>query len=416
LTLIGGFAGFQFSGSEDPAKPVKIACWGPDQLAYWTDPNDSTRVDAVATLDFRDNRRHLRLWTKDQIVDFDTTKGLTHPGFGSASFERSTRRANPYRDSDGQGILPFSFSHWEFPVGEFTTNSPGLNLRDLNQGVNDRLDNLGDSIYFNCKPIGLAEGVADGWIPPVELRPGDFIKLPSEQDIGGNGPQATLKYLMPDLRYVAADWEDMNAFLDHTLEMYGVPPSLIRMVQSGAKSGLAIQSEQLPILGFVEGRRADWGCYEEEAAKTAVAIGAAHLRNVGLDSDAGRLAAILDDWAFSLRWPSLFIQLPGPERDAADDWRLNHSLVSLVGLLQERQDLTESEAFEALAKVAEQNARLKSLGINPTPGGNPFGSMGGGGADLEPGGLDSGEPAPAAGGGPGPDEESNPDEQAGGPY
>lgn len=384
LTLVGGFAAFQFAGSTDPSAPLKINLWGADQVAYWCDPEDPTTVQAVATVDFQDNQRRLTLWTEEQIVTYQTTKGLIHPGFGSTTFVmagldgKPARRPNPYRDRDGRGIVPFSFAHWDFPVSDFETNSPGHNLLELNQGINERVDNLGDSIYFNCKPIGVAEGVDDGWTPPAELRPGDFLTLPASSiDIGGNGPTPTLHYLMPDLSYVTKDWEDQSAFLDNTLEMYGIPPSLIRMVQSGARSGAAIQAEQLPVLGWVEGRRADWGVYEEDAARKAVEVAEAHLRNNGVDSDADALQAVLDDWSFRLRWPSLFIQLPGPARDLADEWRLKHNQVSLIGIMQERAELSEQEALEEIARVARQNEQLRALGIDPfgvQP--TPFGALG----------------------------------------
>jgi hypothetical protein len=403
LCLAGGFAGFQFAGSTDPLAPVKVNLWDASQVAYWTAADDATEVEAVATVDVRDNQRWLTLWTRDQIVTFRTVKGATHPGFGGTSYQlasfddRPPRRPNPYVDRDGNGIIPFAFAHWEYPVSDFSTNSPGLNLKELNQGVNERLDNLGDSIYFNARPIGVAEGCDDGWAPPAEIRPGDFLKLPADNvDAAGNGPVPTLKFLMPDLQFVTKDWEDMSTFLDNTLEMWGVPPSMFRMVQTGAQSGIAIQSEQLPILGWVEGRRADWSSYEEDAARTCIAIGESHLRANGIDHDAGVLGAILDDWSFSLRWPSLYIQLPGPQRDQADDWRLSHSLVSLVGILQERQDLSEDEAFEHLAKVAEENRRLQQMGI-PTSGFGmaPMGQLPGS-PDLGPPPKPLGAPGEAA--------------------
>jgi hypothetical protein len=407
LTLTGGFAGFQFAGSTDPNAPLKINLWGAESLAYWTHPEDATKVEAVATCDFQDNQRTLTLWTREQIVTYRTTKGATHSAFGGTAFRlegvggKPARRPNPYRDRKGVGIIPFSFVHWDYPVSDFETNSPGLNLKQLNEGINERLDNLGDSIYFNCKPIGVAIGVDDGWSAPAELRPGDFIKLPADSiDLGGNGPQPTLAYLMPDLSYVSKDWEDQSAFLDNTLEAWGIPPSLIRMVQSGAKSGLAIQSEQLPILGWVEGRRADFAAYEEDAAERGLQVAESHLRNAGLSGDADLIQRVLDDWSFSLRWPSLYIQLPGPDRDRADDWRLSRSQVSLVGILQERQDLTEDEAFEAIGKVAQQNARLRAMGINPNPA-DPFG-----GGGLPQPGPQPGLPAPEGddlGAGEGPD-------------
>ena len=393
LTLVGGFCALQFAGSTDPRTPIDVNLWGAEQLAFWVNPEDPSKVEAVATVDFQDNTRRLELWTREQIVTYETTKGMIHPGFGSTTFRlasregKPARRPNPYKDVNGEGIIPFEFAHWTFPVTDFETNSPGLNLKELNQGVNERLDILGDSIYFNCRPIGVAEGVADGWAPPAELRPGDFLALPAgDMDLGGNGPVPTLRYLMPDLEYVSKDWEDQNAFLDHTLEMWGVPPALIRMVQTGARSGVAIQAEQLPILGWVEGRRTDWACYEERFAEKGCQVAEAHLTNSGLDRDAAILRETLDEWQFSLRWGQLHIQLPGPERDAADDWRIGHGQVSLIGIKQEREGLTEEEALEALAKVARQNAALKALGIDPNPA-NPFGALtpGGPGPQGQPG-------------------------------
>jgi hypothetical protein len=366
LTCIGGYAGYQFAGSTDPNSPVSIQLWGADQTAFWVDPNEPTKPAAVATVDFYDNQRRLRLWTKDEIVTYTTDKGVIHPAFGGTAFRWLDRKDNPYRGRDGKGIIPFAFAHWCYPAQDFETNGPGLNLKELNQAVNERLDLLGDSVFFNCRPIGIAENVDDGWTAPAELRPGDFISLPATAiDAGGNGPSPTLRYLLPELGYIEADWADLNSYLDHSLEMWGVPPSLIRMIQSGARSGASIQAEQLPILGWVEGRRSDWITYEEEFARLCVQIGECHLRNVGMQPEADQLQALLDDWSFVLRWPSLYIDLPGPAKDAADDWRLRHSQVSLVGLVKERCDMTEEEAWEQISKVAQENARLRALGIDP---------------------------------------------------
>jgi hypothetical protein len=396
LTLIGGFAAIQLAGSTDPAVPIDMQVWGADQMAYWCHPDTPTKIDALATVDFYDNQRRLKLWTREEIVLYVTTKGLIHPAFGSSAFKFRERKPNPYRNREGEGIIPFAFAHWTFPVQDFETNSPGINLKELNQGVNERLDNLGDSIYFNCRPIGVAQGVDDGWAPPAEIRPGDFLKLPADNvDLGGNGPVPTLSYLMPDLSYVTVDWEDQAQFLDHTLEMWGIPPSLFRMNQSAVRSGAALITEQLPIMGWVEGRQPDWSFYEEDLAKRAIEVAESHLMNVGLTQDADILQAALDDWSFSLRWPTLFIQLPGPDRDRNDDWRLQHSQVSLIGILQERQDLTEQEALEFLQKVAQQNAQIAGLGIDPrNVEAFGMGMEGGGGGGFPPKKPGYGQPSP----------------------
>jgi hypothetical protein len=366
LTLVGGFAAIHFSGSTDPHNPVSATLWGADQLAVWVDPDDSTKPIAVACIDKFDGHKRLRLWTKEELVTYVDETNVIHPVFGVTAFKlaKDGRKPNPYRDRQNNGILPWAFMHWQFPAQDFETNSPGLNLKELNWGVNERLDNLGDSIYFNARPIGVAEGVDDAWTPPAEIRPGDFITLPpSGVDVGGNGPRPTLSYLLAPVQYIAADWEDLNNYLDHTLEMWGIPPALIRMIQTGARSGASIQAEQLPILGFVEGRRADFSCYEEEAARVCLMVAESHLRNHEMKREADEIQAELDEWSFSLRWPVLYVQLPGPDRDRADDWRLEKGIVSVVGIVEERQDLTEEEAIEHLQKVKEQKDRLAALGI-----------------------------------------------------
>jgi hypothetical protein len=380
LSLIGGYAGLQFSGSVSPETPVDIKVWGAEQTAFWCDPDDPTQPAAVATLDFWDNQRRLRLYMEDEIRTYYTSKGAVHPAFGGTAFEKAGKGysvANPYRDRDGKGILPFAFTHWDFPTQEFSTNSPGINLKELNHGCNERVDLLGDSIFFNAKPITVAENVDDSFTLPAELRPGDVLYLPAaDVDAGGNGPVPTLRFLMPDLAYIDKDWADLNGFLDLTLEMYGVPPSLIRMVQSGANSGAALQVEQLPILGWVEGRRGNWACYEDAIALKTMKIAAAHLaRYPAFAYEVQQIYEAIDEWEFSLRWPPLFVELPGPERDRSDGQRLKWRTASLVNIVQERLDLSEEEAYDHLNKVKEQNDRLAAMGIDPYPeDAKPFGA------------------------------------------
>lgn len=375
LSLIGGFAGFQFSGTPDPAAPIRTTLWGAHELVVWLDPDDATRPEAVAVIDQYDGQRRLRLYTEDEVVTYLTSKGTAHVAAGGTAYREIGRRANTLRDPDGRGVIPFSFVHWQFPAQVFTTNGPGPNLTELNQSVNERLDRLGDAMHFLNKPIGIATGVDEAWRPPASIKPGDFLNMPpTGLDAAGNGPQPSLSYLMPPTDYIGADWTDLNNYLDHSLEMHGVPPVLIRMIQSGARSGASIQAEQLPLLAWVEARRSMWSFYEDDAARMAVTVGAAHLGRNNVLLDAGKLGNALADWQFTIHWPQLYVQLPGPERDQADDWRLDHGLVSKIGILMERGDYSEDEAFEVLLKVQQQNDRLKAAGIEPGPPPvNPFG-------------------------------------------
>lgn len=368
LTLIGGFCAWKFEGTADPANPLRITLWGADEITVWHDPDDPMEPVGVGVLDTFDNQRRLRLYTREEIVTFATAKGYEHPAWGGAAYHELGRKPNPYRTPDGEGILPFSFAHWHFPTQRFSTNGPGHGLKELNEHVNERLDRLGDAIFYLGRPIGVATNVDPTWTPPTELKPGDFMVMPNNEDLGGSGPPPTLSFLMPDLQFVAVDWTDLNFYLDHTLEMHGVPPVLIRMIQSGARSGVSLQSEQLPLLTWVEGKRGDWATYEDRAAFKAAQVTAAHLLANGFANPAGRLFDLLDDWRFTLRWPQLFVQLPGPERDREDDNRLAKGFASKVMILQERQDLTEAEALELLGRVKAQNDQLAALGVDPLAG------------------------------------------------
>jgi hypothetical protein len=396
LTLITGFCAWKFEGTEDPANPLKVSLWGGDEITYWADPDDPMDPIAVGVLDTYDNRRRCRLYTREEIVSYATSKGYNHPAWGGTAYKEVGRKANPYRTPEGEGILPFSFCHWHFPTQRFTTDGPGPGLRELNEHVNERLDRLGDAIFYLGRPVGIATGVDPAWTPPTEIKPGDFVVLPNNEDVGGNGAPPTLAYLLPELQFVSADWADLNFYLDHTLEMHGVPPVLIRMIQSGARSGVSLQSEQLPLLTWVEGRRAEWAAYEDRAAFKSVQVAAAHLAANGLISEAAGLWAPLEDWQFTLRWPQLFVQLPGPERDREDDNRIAKGFASKVMILQERQDLTEAEALELMAKVKAQNDQLAAMGIDPMAGvnaGNPFAAGATAPMGAEPDGQDEESPA-----------------------
>lgn len=399
LTLITGFAAFQWRGTDDPLKPITCTLWGGDETAYWVSPDDATQPVAVAVCDKWDNQRRCRLYTTEQVVTYTTSKGMDHPAVGGNAYKELNRRANPYRTPDGRGILPFSFANWLPRTQRFETASPGSGLRELNDYVNYNLDDLGDSKAFNGKPLGIARNVDPTWKPPAAVKPGDFLTLPASNiDAGGSGPEPTLDYLQANLSYVEMDWKDLNAYLDHILEMNNVPPALIRMVQSGARSGVSIVAEQLPLLTWVEGRRPVWLDYEDECAHKCVEVASAHLRRNGM-GEAERIFSLLADWHFTLRWPSLYTSLPGPEKDRSDDWRIKNGLASKVTVVMERQDLTEDEAYEVLLKVKEQNDTLTSLGIEATPP-NPF-DMGGGVPPFDQGNqqqqAQAGEPGAANG-------------------
>jgi hypothetical protein len=376
LTLIGGFACFQYQGTKDPKNPIKINLWSADQVAFWVDEDDPLLVEAIGLIDKVDNSRRVRLYTKEELITYVSTKQYGETATRDMVFQEvnGSRRPNPYRSlpnedfPEGEGILPFSFAHWEVPTEEFSCASHaaglGKTMKAVNEHVNERFDRMGDAIFYLGRPIGYAIGTDPTWTPSTEIKPGDFMIIPAaEVDAGGTGVAPQVGWLQVDHGYVASDWMDLNFFIDHNLEMSNVPPVLIRMIQSSARSGESIKAEQTPLIQWVEGRRNQWQEYEEDAAKKAVEVCGAHLRANGVN--ASQFERLLDDWSFTLHWPNLYTITPGPERDLSDDHRVKNGYASKLTIIQEHHEMSEQEALELLMKVQEQNDLIASLGADP---------------------------------------------------
>lgn len=367
LSHVGDFCAFQFAGDEDPQAPVKVHLWGADQLCVWLDPDDQKRPLAVATLDRVDARRRLTLWSAEEKSIFMTKKVSPNQTAGGTSYELVDQIENPYRKPDGEGVIPFSFVHYKFPATDFYTRGPGNHLRGVNEYCNFDLDDIGDGKRYLSKPIGVAEGVDEGWSPPSAVRPGMFINLDTNTlDSMGNAVKPSLTYLTADSSWLGANWSDLNSYIDHSLEMAGVPPGTIRLSAS-ASSGIQIVAEQLPLLALAEKRRTPFAFYESEAARIAILVGASHRRNNAATDLT--LEAASHDFSLSLGWPNLFVPLPGPERNNDFDWLLEHGLTDKVEILMTREGITEDQAYERLQKVAERNKKLEAMGIEPNSSG-----------------------------------------------
>ncbi len=370
FTAIGGASAFQFAGDDDGRSPLKIHLWSADELCVWLDGQDPTRVDAVATVEKVDGRTRVRLWT-EETVSYYTTKRDQYDGPTQArKFTLLSKKPNPYRlpetsetDDQGRGIIPFSFNHFVEPTTEFTWDSPGRNLRELNRYVNYGFDDLADGVRYLTKPIGKAEGVAEDWEAPAVMRPGMFLNLAAGQvDAGGNGPQPNLSYLEADNSFVQVIWQHLNNYLDTSLEMHGVPPSTVRMML-GDKSGIAVLAEQSPLLGWTQCRRQSWAHYELQAVERFLQVLAAHMRNHS--RDAKRFDASAIDPGLALMWPRLYVDLPGPERDRADTFRMQTFQCSLIDLVTERDDCTRAQAWSKVERVKADNERLTGMGLDP---------------------------------------------------
>jgi hypothetical protein len=367
LAHIGDLAAFQFVGHDDPDSPVNIHLWGADQLVWWQDEDDATAVEAVGTLDIRDNMRRLRLWTADELRTYETPKLGVGQTAGGTAYRLISAEPNPYREPDGRGILPFSFVHFNYPTTDFCTAGPGNTLRQINEYLNFAIDDAGDGLRYLVKPKGVAKNMPLGWTPPPDWKPGMFVPFPPQgMDVGGTKYEASLEYVTPPSDWVDRFWTDTNQYTDHGLEMHGVPPGTIRMGAS-ATSGIQLVAEQIPLLTLAEKRRMPFSLYEAAAAAMALKIGRAHLANASMDT--AHLDAAASDANLSLRWPDLFVLLPGAERDANDEWRIKAGQADKIQIMQEREGITHEQAIERIKQIVANNKILTDLGVNPSMGG-----------------------------------------------
>jgi hypothetical protein len=102
----------------------------------------------------------------------------------------------------------------------------------MNYHLNFRLSTIADDV-LNSRPIPVIEGTAGDWTFE-KRRPGIWQSIPSIADAGGGlitDPRAN--YVTCDLGYLAHDWEDLKAYMDHSLEMLTVPPVAVRQPASG---------------------------------------------------------------------------------------------------------------------------------------------------------------------------------------
>jgi hypothetical protein len=312
----------------------------------------------VATLDFFDNSRRLRVWTPELLTTYRTKKLEPGQTSGGTSYLLDSEEENYY------GCVPFAFVHFNQPSTCFWSGGPGPNLRDLNDYVNYYLTEVGDDIRYAGKPIIKVIGAGE-WTMPRPIQPGMVIYPPSGQLTAmGEGIPPSIEYLQSDMAYVAEGWGDLQNLLEHSLETYGVPPAAVRMIQTAARSGMSIVAEQLPLILWAMGRQRQFAGYERDLARVSIQVGAAELAQLGASAP-GLDPAAAD--SLSLRWPSLVPDIPlyGQAQDQADQWALDCRVTSRIQITMRKYNLDRAAAVEHLKQVAADLKEEEAIGLPP---------------------------------------------------
>jgi hypothetical protein len=358
LALLGGASAFQVAASGDPARPIALKLWGPDELAVWPDNGDPP--EAVVTIDRYDGRRRYQLWTADEIREYRTKKwgdAGTDTAGGTAPEAVGPPKPNPY------GILPFAFQHAELPTCSAWEGSIGAYLSDTNGAVDDQLSDLSHAIKRFHYPLGVAENCD----PSLQVihKFGSFIRLNTVLQQLDHVPTPKLAYLQAQLDILGA-WHDIESTLYQALDHLEIPRAAWRMETAQVASGIAIVAEQLPLIDRARARREPQRVYETELAKVVFTVAGNYVDPEGGSYDGSdRHRGVAEDLELSLTWPEPTIPIPGPDRDDSDRNALELGTTSRVMVLMDRYGLDRDQALERLKQIAAD--RKDAQRIDPPP-------------------------------------------------
>jgi len=324
--------------------------WAADEFCVWCSPDEPLTPWAVAVIDRYDNQSRCRLWTPETMSVYTSKKwDQTTATRGTRSFAKQSEEANFL------GMVPFAFLWWQSPTKDFWSWCPGPELVKINDHANARLTKIADDTFWT-RPITYSRNVSETFKLPDRYVAGDIVKLVGIHETIGDGAEGpSLETTIADLSYLAQDRDELDKYLDLQGELFGVPSEAWRSKSNGATSGVAIISEQLPIIEACEARQELLMDTERDLALISLMM-----VNNWLGPAAGMEAAI-NDFQFSIEWPPLTKNRPGPDYDQHLQFELVNDLSGPVQIYMEMKSATEDEAMEHFEKKAEHAEFLAQL-------------------------------------------------------
>lgn len=364
ITHINDSAAIEFvpnTGTDAVTIPVKMRVWDSSEFVPFFTSDDAMEPWAVATLsNFGDNRM-ARYFSAEEVSKFTSPTPVIQSTTNSATNKNAgMQEVFGYPQPNYLGIVPFEFVSFEMPRNSFWTSGIGQHLAHLNLHVNRRLSDLADQI-IHWRPKGVLKNTKADWNLPRDQKPGQYTRLETTGNVDLSGAEASAEFLGPDLGFTQYDWNDLMQYIDHMVEMEGVPASTIRMTQQGGTSGVAIMSEQLPLIERAEARQRMFEYFERKIAKKCLQIAKAQLQSAEITDEAtfqyvATYVQIIDaaladfDASFRMIWPIMTKNRPGPERDAHDAFQFNFNTKSRTTMVSEDLNIPEEEAFAKVQK------------------------------------------------------------------
>lgn len=357
LSTLNDVAAIEVRVTDDPDRPVDLHVWGSEEFEVFIDPADPRKPLAVVTIDRVNQQTRYRLWFPDVVRTFITQPYSPARTSGAVFAHEQPPEENTY------GCLPFAFVHYRPPVHRFWTPGMGTFLRKLELRANQIASGATEVLLRYGLPIGVATNVPVEWNP--ELGPARFVRLYQSMtgyqgDGFGAGGQPSLAYMQAQFA-IEERWAHIQALLNQGLQAARAPLSAVRMEQQGFTSGIALIAEQAPLLKRACTRRKMLGIFEADLARTICRVVGGHRDDATLLKASKALKPLLT-------WPEPAIPIPGPERDANDDWELEHGVVSLPEVVMRRKGFaTVDQAVAHIEEVAKLNKRVEDVLPKPEP-------------------------------------------------
>ena len=324
---------------QQPAVSHRI--WPADQFVVWCHPDKPTMPWAVGTIDFYDQQRRLRVWTSERLVTYQTDKFNADQPWDGVTYKQVSDEEN------WLGFVPFGFVWWKRPTGEFWTPSLGDTMQMFQESLTTRLWKQNDDV-LNQRPILQARNVRSDFVIPKQYQAGDMLRMAPVLNQLGDGPEPSIEYAYCDLSYLQSDRDQLDWDMTMFADTLGIPESAWRMKGQSASSGVAIVSEQLPLLEAAERRQEALNQYEQDLA--AVTLMAAHIY---LGGNTPIAKAIQNDFDLSINWGKSIKNRPGPDNDQHIQFELLNGLQSKAGAIAEIQGITLEQAREKLEEIQE---------------------------------------------------------------
>lgn len=398
-TFITDAAAIEFipnDGMDALSVPVKVRLWDAAEFVPVFSSDDPLVPWAVVTMSVFGDKKVARVFTDELIYRYSA------PIWNNQQTVATTSTAA--RDSQNLGftldigfptenylgVLPFEFVSYELPRNSFWTGGIGLQLAHMNLHINRRLSDLADNI-IQWRPKGVLRNVKPDWNFPPNQKPGQFTRLDGMSSIESSKGEPIAEFIAPDLTFTQYDWNDISAYSDHMVEMLGVPASTVRMQQQGGTSGVAIMSEQLPLIERAEARQRIFDYFEQRIAKKCLQVALSQLQNATPQDEMSAMLiqqdmmfisnALMDfDNLFHVVWPIMTKNRPGPERDAHDAFQLNFQRKSRTEMTAEDENITLDEALaktqQTMNLIMQENMMLAQAQMPLMPPPPPEGETG----------------------------------------